>query len=161
MISVASQEVQPLSGISVVSTDETRGTAWRRAVKVCVSKLGDYVTVGAKQMIGVFLIVFIKAEHYPFVHNASLADVGTRFMRTGGNKGGVACRFTIYQRSMCFDSRHLTAHNYNFERRNQDYPDVVRKAIFSLQNPSVSPFSYRDIHVSEQELKRIGSRYDS
>lgn len=170
---VAFQEVQPLSGFSVVATDDTRGSAWRRAVETCVAKLDDYQTIGAKQMVGVFLIVLVKTVHRPFVQSIALTEAGTGFMRTGGNKGAVACRFVIYDKSICCLSSHLAAHEHNFERRNQDFHDVVRKSVFYVSNPDVSPFSYRETQdnhdnnnnaspaSSDPELKRLGSRYDS
>lgn len=138
------QEVQPLSGLSVVSTDESRGAAWREAVETAVTKVGSYVTIGARQMIGVFLIVLVKKKHCPFVQNVALVEAGTGFMRTGGNKGGVSCRFVLYDKTVCCVSSHLAAHDYNLERRNQDFHDVIRKSVFEIDFPEKSPFSYRD-----------------
>lgn len=155
------QEVQPLSGLSSLGNDESRGAAWRDAVEKAVAKVGAYVTLGAKQMIGIFVIVLVKKVHRPFVQNVSIVEAGTGFMRTGGNKGGVSCRFVMYDKRICCVSSHLAAHDYNLERRNQDFHDVIRKTVFEIETPEKSPFSYRDspdsnVEAAGEEASAVG-----
>lgn len=146
------QEVQPLSGISVMSTDDTRTAVWQEAVEKCIAKYGeDYGTICAKQMVGILLIILVKKRHCPFVQNVAVCDAGTGFMRTGGNKGAVGCRFRVYDRTLCCVTSHLAAHGHNLERRNQDFNDVVRKSLFRFDNPEISPFRYRYPDLEEKE----------
>lgn len=169
------QEAQSLSGLSVMTTDDTRGTAWREKIEARLQMDADYVTIGAKQMVGVYLMVLVKKEHAGYVQNVAISEAGTGFMRTGGNKGGVSCRFIIYDKALCAVSSHLAAHDYNVDRRNQDFHDVVRKCTFSVYNPEVSPFDYREppalesngleklssVVEDEPDLFRAESRYNS
>lgn len=145
VILVALQEVQPLSGMSAVTTDPSRGIEWKDAVEKALDAPNEYVTIAARQMVGIMLVALVKNRHEQHVREVKLADAGTGLMRAGGNKGGVACRFALYDKTISFVSCHFAAHEHNVERRNQDFHDCVRKLVF-VHDPNApdepSPFSY-------------------
>jgi len=127
---LALQEVQPLTGMNAVTTDVTRGRKWKEHIEATLGGGKTYACICARQMVGILLLCFVRHEHEPAVSELMLADAGTGIMRSGGNKGGVAARFRLYDKTLSFVSCHLAAHDHNVERRNQDFHDVVRKAVF-------------------------------
>lgn len=153
------QEVQPLSGVSAVTTDTARGLAWKAAVERALDAPNAYVTIAARQMVGILLIVAVKRCHEPFVREVMLTDAGTGFMRTGGNKGGVACRFALYDKTIAVVSCHFAAHEYNVERRNQDFHEIMRKSVFRPEPGAATepyPFSYLDHQTGENPSQNRG-----
>lgn len=122
------QEVQTLSGVDAVRTDPAKGLSWRKKIQ---STLGaDYDSIAERQLVGIMVFVFVRKNHVPFVSNVQLSYAATGFLNAVGNKGGVAARFLLYNRTISCVACHLAAHTANVERRNQDFADVVRKAVF-------------------------------
>jgi inositol polyphosphate 5-phosphatase INPP5B/F len=148
------QEVQPLSGMSAVTTDPARGTVWKGGIERALDSPNTYVTIAARQLVGILLVVLVKRTHEPFVRDLMITDAGTGFLGSGGNKGGVACRFALYDKTIACVSCHFAAHEQNTERRNQDFHDVVRKAIFRREpgaKSDPSPFSYLEYDRTSRE----------
>lgn len=148
------QEVQPLAGITAVTTDGSRGTAYKKEVERTLECPSSYVIIAARQMVGILLVVAVKKIHEPFVRNVMLSDVGTGFMRSGGNKGSVACSFSLYDRTISFVNAHFAAHEHNVGRRNEDFHHCMRRTWF-LPPPGVavepSPFSYLENDASRPQ----------
>lgn len=122
------QEVQTLSGVDAVRTDNTRGEAWRNKIESAL--MSDYDRVAERQLVGIMVFVFLRKNHTPFLSDVQLSYAATGFLNAMGNKGGVAARFKLYNRTISCVACHLAAHIANVERRNQDFTDVVRKAVF-------------------------------
>jgi inositol polyphosphate 5-phosphatase INPP5B/F len=144
------QEVQPLSGMSAVTTDTSRGVLWKNAIEAALDSPQTYVTIAARQMVGILVVALVKRCHEPYVRDVMISDVGTGFMRSGGNKGGVACRFALYDKTVCCVSCHLAAHEPNIERRNQDFHDILRRLVFRPEPDAPvepSPFSYLEYNA--------------
>lgn len=123
------QEVQALAGVDAVRTDANRGFAWRYAVDKVLAPLG-LILVAERQLVGILIVVFIRKEHQPYLSEIKLSYAGTGFLNVGGNKGAVAARFRLYDRSLSCVSCHLAAHDGNVDRRNSDFRDIVNKAMF-------------------------------
>lgn len=122
------QEIQFLSGVDAVRTDPVKGIAWRKKIQTCLGS--DYERVAERQLVGIMVFVFVRKNHVPFLSNVQLSYAATGFLNAVGNKGGVAARFKLYNRTISCVACHLAAHVANVERRNQDFTDVVRKAVF-------------------------------
>lgn len=145
LILISFQEVQALSGVSAVTTDAAKGMAWKDATERTLDSPSAYMTIAARQMVGILLIVMVKRCHEPFIRDLMLADAGTGFMGSGGNKGAVSCRFAFYDKTISVVSCHLAAHEQNVDKRNKDFHEVLRKTAFSpdpLAKQENSPFSY-------------------
>ena len=98
------------------------------------------------------IIVFVREELHKSIHRVCGEHVGTGLLGKmviqiilnsiytfntviihyilQGNKGGVAIRFDIEETSMCFVNCHLAAHVEEFERRNQDYAQILSRMMF-------------------------------
>lgn len=122
------QEVQTLSGVDAFRTDATKGDAWRKKIQTVLGS--DYEKVAERQLVGIVVFVFLRHNHIPFLSNLQLSYAATGFFNAVGNKGGVAARFTLYDRTVSCVACHLAAHTSFVDRRNQDFTDVVRKAVF-------------------------------
>jgi hypothetical protein len=116
------QEVQDLKLQGALLTDEDKGRQWARAALHAVGALpagpmAPYRCVAARQMVGMSLVVLARAGLA--VDKVAVSEAGTGFMNQGGNKGGVAARFSVGGLSFCCICSHLAASSDNVERRNQ------------------------------------------
>lgn len=115
--------------------DQTfREDEWYNAVLNYLDKRAKYVKVEKIRLVGMMLIVLIKAKHMSHVHNIVCDTVGTGIMGKMGNKGGVSIRFDLHNTSLCFVNSHLAAHVEEFERRNQDFRDICNRIRFVQPN---------------------------
>lgn len=135
------QEVQELSGTNAVLTDTNRGRLWQHRIEMTLFAPERYVCVQSRQLVGILLLVFVRKDHEMFTRDVMVTEVGTGIMNRGGNKGGVVTRMRIYDTTLCIASCHLTAHDHNVERRNQDFHELMRKAIFMDPDVKSSPYS--------------------
>lgn len=106
--------------------------AVRRALSEKYSEV-EYVKVGSKALVGLFVVVFVKKEHFPFIGRISTASVSCGIMGIVGNKGAVGIRFKIYNDYVCFVNCHLAAHPNQVLRRNQDLEDLHKRLVFPVK----------------------------
>ncbi|CAM4730444.1 hypothetical protein PO909_022351 [Leuciscus waleckii] len=102
---------------------------WSDLCMDTLSRFG-YVLVASQRMQGVFLLVFSKFCHLPF-----LRGVQTQSTRTGlggywGNKGGVSARMMVFGHPVCFLNCHLPAHMRNLEQRMEDFESILQQQQF-------------------------------
>ena len=69
----------------------------------------------SKPLVGILLSVFVKKEHFSHVKDVMLDSAGVGVMGVGGNKGGVAIRFGLYDSTVCIVNAHLAAHKNNVQ----------------------------------------------
>jgi len=128
---IALQEVQPLSGRTAITTDADRGREWEDHFRAALGR--DRVTrVASRQLVGIQLLVFATYALAPAISDVMVTDAGVGLMRAAGNKGAVAARFVLYgTTSVAAVSCHLAAHDHAMERRNEDFRQLLRQAVFS------------------------------
>ncbi|KAI7793043.1 putative phosphatidylinositol 4 [Triplophysa rosa] len=102
---------------------------WSELCMDTLSRFG-YVLVASQRMQGVFLLVFSKFCHLPF-----LRGIQTQSTRTGlggywGNKGGVSARMMVFGHPVCFLNCHLPAHMRNLEQRMEDFESILQQQQF-------------------------------
>lgn len=125
------QEVQKLSGTAAVITDESQGRPWRDSVQALLDTNGSYVCLVQRQLVGILLLIFVRADHANAVHNIQITSAGTGIAGVGGNKGGVAARFQLYDTNICCVCCHLSAHEQNLEKRNAEYRAIMERVLFT------------------------------
>lgn len=128
------QEVQALSGVDAVRADLAKGAAWRTRFTNLLQTHG-YTLVADRQLVGILILVYVKDVHAPHVSDVCVSYAGTGFLNAMGNKGAVTARFRLYDHTLSCVACHLAAHDHAVERRNQDFRDVVRKAVFARPPP--------------------------
>ncbi|CAH1434308.1 unnamed protein product [Lactuca virosa] len=92
----------------------------------------SYCLVASKQMVGVFLAVWVKSELREHVGNIKVSCVGRGLMGYLGNKGSVSVSMLLHQTSFCFVCSHLTSGQKEGDelRRNSDFMEIVKKTRF-------------------------------
>ncbi|KAK7285312.1 hypothetical protein RJT34_20079 [Clitoria ternatea] len=91
-----------------------------------------YCLVASKQMVGIFLTVWVKSDIRDDVHNMKVSCVGRGLMGYLGNKGSISISMSLHQTSFCFVCSHLTSGQKDGDelRRNSDVMEILRKTRF-------------------------------
>lgn len=136
IIALGFQEIVDLNAVNVVvnsTLSAQRSSAWEDAVLNALnsqSPAHQYKVVLEKHLVGILLVVFVKAEHTEYVKEVHGATAGVGIMGMMGNKGGVAVRMGYYNSTLCFVCAHLAAHRENVVGRNADYQNILSKIEF-------------------------------
>ncbi|CAN6439705.1 unnamed protein product [Victoria cruziana] len=91
-----------------------------------------YCLVASKQMVGIFLTVWVRSEIRDDVKNLKVSCVGRGLMGYLGNKGSISISMLVHQTSFCFVCSHLTSGQKEGDelRRNSDVMEILRKTRF-------------------------------
>ncbi|CAI9781184.1 unnamed protein product [Fraxinus pennsylvanica] len=91
-----------------------------------------YCLVASKQMVGIFLTIWIKSDVRDSVQNLKVSCVGRGLMGYLGNKGSISISMSLHQTSFCFICSHLTSGERDGDelRRNSDVMEILRKTRF-------------------------------
>ncbi|XP_027917646.1 type I inositol polyphosphate 5-phosphatase 8-like [Vigna unguiculata] len=106
-----------------------------------------YCLAASKQMVGIFLCVWVRADLCNHVSNLKVSCVGRGIMGYLGNKGSTSISMTLYNTTFCFVCTHLASgEKFGDElRRNLDVSEILKKTKFShsFKSPphSLSPES--------------------
>ncbi|CAN6309949.1 unnamed protein product [Urochloa humidicola] len=91
-----------------------------------------YCLVASKQMVGIFLMVWVRSDIREHVNNLKVSCVGRGLMGYLGNKGSISISMSLHQTSFCFVCTHLTSGQKDGDqlRRNADVVEILRKTRF-------------------------------
>ncbi|KAL8142556.1 hypothetical protein V2J09_015588 [Rumex salicifolius] len=91
-----------------------------------------YCLVASKQMVGLFLTVWVKNDIRDDVRNLKVSCVGRGLMGYLGNKGSISISMSLHRTSFCFVCSHLTSGQKEGDelRRNSDVMEILRKTRF-------------------------------
>lgn len=91
-----------------------------------------YCLVASKQMVGIFLTVWVRSELRDHVRNLKVSCVGRGLMGYLGNKGSVAMSMSVHKTTFCFVCTHLTSGEKEGDelRRNADVMEILKKTRF-------------------------------
>ncbi|GBG73090.1 hypothetical protein CBR_g12806 [Chara braunii] len=91
-----------------------------------------FVKIGSKQMVGVYVSVWIRADLIRHVHSVKVCCVGCGLMGVLGNKGAVALSMSLHNTSFCFVCSHLTSGDREGDelRRDYDFAEILRRTVF-------------------------------
>ncbi|XP_047163913.1 type I inositol polyphosphate 5-phosphatase 8-like [Vigna umbellata] len=92
-----------------------------------------YCLAASKQMVGIFLCVWVRADLCTHVSNLKVSCVGRGIMGYLGNKGSTSISMTLYNTTFCFVCTHLASgEKFGDElRRNLDVSEILKKTKFS------------------------------
>lgn len=91
-----------------------------------------YCLIASKQMVGLFLSVWVRKELVEHIGHLRVDCVGRGIMGWLGNKGCIAMSMTLHRTSLCFVCSHLASGEKEGDelRRNADVAEIVRSAHF-------------------------------
>ncbi|KAL9684067.1 hypothetical protein QQ045_021499 [Rhodiola kirilowii] len=95
-------------------------------------RLPNYCLAASKQMVGLFLCVWVRSDLVAKIGEIRVSSVGTGIMGCLGNKGSVSVSMNMYNTSFCFVCTHLASGEKegNEVRRNSDVVEILRKTSF-------------------------------
>jgi phosphatidylinositol-bisphosphatase len=92
---------------------------------------GDvYEELTTVRFVGMMLTIVVKRSLRSSISKITTSMVGTGTLKFG-NKGGVGASFQLNETFLCFVNSHLAAHVQEFERRNEDHDEILRRMQFN------------------------------
>ncbi|KAJ7970226.1 putative Type I inositol polyphosphate 5-phosphatase [Quillaja saponaria] len=92
----------------------------------------DYECIISKQMVGVYVTVWVHSDLRQYIQHPSVSCVGCGIMGCLGNKGSVSVRFCLHGTSLCFVCSHLASGGREGDqmRRNSNAADILHHTSF-------------------------------
>ncbi|KAH9326327.1 hypothetical protein KI387_006505, partial [Taxus chinensis] len=92
----------------------------------------NYCLAASKQMVGMFLCVWVRTDLRHHVRDLKVSCVGRGLMGYHGNKGSISISMLFHQTSFCFVCTHLTSGEKGGDeiRRNSDVTEIIKKTYF-------------------------------
>ncbi|KAI7746269.1 hypothetical protein M8C21_000434 [Ambrosia artemisiifolia] len=89
--------------------------------------------VASKQMVGIFLCIFIRNDLRHYVSDLKVSCVGRGIMGYLGNKGSISISVTLHRTTFCFVCTHLASGEKEGDelKRNSDVIEILRKTRFT------------------------------
>ncbi|CAA0841998.1 DNAse I-like superfamily protein [Striga hermonthica] len=93
----------------------------------------QYVRIVSKQMVGVFITVWVRRSLRRHIQNVNVSTVGVGVMGYIGNKGSISVSMSVHQTLCCFICSHLTSGEKDADavKRNADVYDIHRRTRFN------------------------------
>ncbi|XP_059669483.1 type I inositol polyphosphate 5-phosphatase 8-like [Cornus florida] len=93
----------------------------------------QYCLAASKQMVGLFLCVWVRRDLYRHISNLKVSCVGRGIMGYLGNKGSISISMTLHRTTFCFVCTHLASGEKEGDeiRRNLDVTEIMKKTRFS------------------------------
>ncbi|BFG40907.1 hypothetical protein CerSpe_271810 [Prunus speciosa] len=106
----------------------------------------SYVRIVSKQMVGIFLTVWVRRSLRKHIQNVKVSTVGVGVMGYIGNKGSISVSMSVYQTFFCFVCTHLTAGEKDADeiKRNADVHEIHRRTHFPSFSDTGLPRSIYD-----------------
>ncbi|KAJ4826787.1 hypothetical protein Tsubulata_034774 [Turnera subulata] len=103
------------------------------SIKDAAKPRPKYVRVVSKQMVGIYVSVWVRKKLRRHINNLEVSPVGVGLMGYMGNKGSVSVSMSLFQSRMCFVCSHLTSGQKEGaeQRRNADVYEIIRRTRFS------------------------------
>ncbi|TKY55546.1 Type I inositol polyphosphate 5-phosphatase 2 [Spatholobus suberectus] len=92
-----------------------------------------YVRIVSKQMVGIYVSVWVQRRLRRHINKLKVSPVGVGFMGYMGNKGSVSVSMSLFHSRFCFVCSHLTSGQKDGAeiRRNSDVHEILRRTCFS------------------------------
>ncbi len=134
LIVLGFQELDTSSG-AYLYYSPAREHAWTHAITQALGRRApSYRKIAAKQLVGLLILVFARAEVEHEITDVAAASVGVGLGGFVANKGAVAVRMQVGSRTLCFVNSHLSAFEglQAMERRCWDWNEIYKRLRFRI-----------------------------
>lgn len=139
------QEICNLNAKNImISSNTHKVDNWKNIVTYNLNQLGKYALVKCSDLVGLFVLVFIKEELCEFVKNIETSILRTGLYGTLGNKGSCLIRFNFEDTSFVFCCSHLKAGSSHANSRTSEISEILSKN-FALKNYKEMKFKEHDV----------------
>lgn len=121
---VGCQEVVGLNPINVGILPNHSSQWWEDKILDALDR--QYVLLVSEQLVGVLLLVFVKPTLCAYLQGLRTDSKGVGFLGVGGNKGGVAISFRLFDTNFLFINSHLAAHQDEVENRRTHFVKLAQ-----------------------------------
>ncbi|KAJ8647123.1 hypothetical protein MRB53_000146 [Persea americana] len=113
----------------------------------------NYSLIASKQMVGLFLSVWVKSELVPHIAHVRVSTLGRGIMGCLGNKGCIAVSMTLHKTSFCFVCCHLASGEKEGDelKRNADVAEILK----STQFPNICKNSHNQVPTAIPEHDQV------
>ncbi|XP_042512066.1 type I inositol polyphosphate 5-phosphatase 2-like [Macadamia integrifolia] len=110
-----------------------RGHCKNGVKRVSLKTRAKYVRIVSKQMVGIYVSVWVRRRLRRHINNLKVSPVGVGLMGYMGNKGSISVSMSLFQTRLCFVCSHLTSGEKegDQQRRNADVYEILRRTQFS------------------------------
>nr|GMD43466.1 type I inositol polyphosphate 5-phosphatase 8-like isoform X1 [Ipomoea batatas] len=114
------------------------------------SEQSKFCLAASKQMVGLFLCVWVRSDLYQHISSLKVSCVGRGIMGYLGNKGSVSISMTLHQTTFCFVCTHLASGEKEGDefKRNSDVIEILKRTRFynssSIRGKLVPPDNILD-----------------
>ncbi|XP_039298700.1 synaptojanin-1-like isoform X2 [Nilaparvata lugens] len=110
IFAIGVQDIVDLNAADIDSASAENAKEWGRDLLRVICRDEEYTILTYVQLLGVCLYIFVKPRLIQYIRDVDVGSVKTGLEgATGGNKGAVAVRFTVYSSSVAFVCAHLVA----------------------------------------------------
>ncbi|KAG8069422.1 hypothetical protein GUJ93_ZPchr0005g15346 [Zizania palustris] len=101
--------------------------------RVIKSNMPYFVRILSKQMVGMYISVWVWRDLQKYIQNLRVSTVGVGAMGYMGNKGSISVSMSIYQTNFCFVCCHLTSGKKDRDelKRNSNVEEILRRTVFN------------------------------
>ncbi|WJX84519.1 phosphoinositide 5-phosphatase [Trifolium repens] len=142
------QEIVPLNAGNVLGSENSGpATKWLAFIHQALNTTNNespnqkqrFSLVASKQMVGIFLCVWVRADVRNHVSQLKVSRVGTGIMGYLGNKGSISISMRLFQTTFCFVCTHLASGEKCGDelRRNSDISEILKRTKFSHSYKSI------------------------
>ncbi|XP_017220132.1 type IV inositol polyphosphate 5-phosphatase 9 [Daucus carota subsp. sativus] len=142
------QEVVPLRAANILGSEKSKiCMKWNSLIRKSLNKSTrtsngnnsiqssgrqDFRCLISKQMVGILISVWVRADLHSFVRNPNVSCVGCGIMGCLGNKGAISVRFRLHETSFCFVCSHLASGGRQGDEkiRNSNVAEIFSRTSF-------------------------------
>jgi len=143
-IIICLQEIVSLNAKNImISSNSMKVDKWRSVITKNISKIDKYIYVQTLDLVGIFLIVFVKEKLISKIKNLDSVIIKTGMMGTLGNKGSCLIRFNYNDTSLVLSGCHLSADNN--KNRIQEFNNILAQNFVKDNKKKDLKFKEHDI----------------
>lgn len=141
------QEIVDLNATNVVfSSNNTQKNKWKTIISDALSSLSNksdpYVLIKEMDLVGIYLITFIKKSCMPGITNLDFTYIKSGLMGSIGNKGSCLLRFNINDNTFAIACNHLSAGKKYSETRRGEVIEILNKTFDKYPNLQFKDYDY-------------------